>query len=320
MTAADVSGMDAMPRLYEVAGAGQYGCVLRPHLPCKEDEDKGYDTSTIGKAFLDEESAAGEEDANRAVATVDVRGDFTVPLIRSCIAKKSPEAERALKLCPRNLQSDLRTQYSNEKLVQHVMKDAGVDINVLNADWAEMHHRSPCDIICALGNLARGLKSLHDNGSVHMDIKPGNVMYDVHANKMRLIDFGLYSSANTAKVLSYPIKTASAFIAYGIYPPELAIAWVVAARVRESKHMELDAALSEIVVPSEADLDFMASCMKSMTSYLSTKHPERIIASNNYAALLEETHISLYPAMRNRGLLVERICIRKSWRCMKRRM
>ena len=45
--------------------------------------------------------------------------------------------------------------------------------------WLEVHH------------LIKGLQFFRDNGIVHNDLKPQNILYDTKTNKLMFIDFGI---------------------------------------------------------------------------------------------------------------------------------
>lgn len=47
------------------------------------------------------------------------------------------------------------------------------------------------DIKTILTNILAGLKCCHDKKIVHRDIKPQNIIVDVHSFEIKIIDFGL---------------------------------------------------------------------------------------------------------------------------------
>lgn len=47
------------------------------------------------------------------------------------------------------------------------------------------------DIKYLLTNILMGIKECHDNKIIHRDIKPQNIMIDVHTFQIKIIDFGL---------------------------------------------------------------------------------------------------------------------------------
>ena len=60
--------------------------------------------------------------------------------------------------------------------------------------WLEVHH------------LIKGLKFFKDNGIVHNDLKPQNILYNLKTNKLSFIDFGLMSSKASITKLSKDSK------------------------------------------------------------------------------------------------------------------
>jgi len=40
-------------------------------------------------------------------------------------------------------------------------------------------------------NMVNGLKTIHDAGVAHLDIKPANILYNKRSNQIKYIDFGL---------------------------------------------------------------------------------------------------------------------------------
>ncbi len=47
------------------------------------------------------------------------------------------------------------------------------------------------DIKYLLTNILMGIKDCHDNQIIHRDIKPQNIIIDVHTFQIKIIDFGL---------------------------------------------------------------------------------------------------------------------------------
>jgi serine/threonine protein kinase len=71
-----------------------------------------------------------------------------------------------------------------------------------------------------------------------MDIKTSNIVYDLADNDLRIIDFGLASKANIGTVISYAPEVATPFIWYAIYPPDMALAWIMTQRADEADRGE----------------------------------------------------------------------------------
>ncbi|KAK8751961.1 hypothetical protein OTU49_011337 [Cherax quadricarinatus] len=72
-------------------------------------------------------------------------------------------------------------------LVQELLSHTLRDILLLHEDSA----CSPWFVITLTMHLLRGLKHLHDNGIVHADLKPPNIMWDANTSTFKLVDFGV---------------------------------------------------------------------------------------------------------------------------------
>lgn len=55
------------------------------------------------------------------------------------------------------------------------------------------------DIKYLLKNILMGIKDCHDNQIIHRDIKPQNIIVDIHTFQMKIIDFGLCLDISSQK-------------------------------------------------------------------------------------------------------------------------
>ncbi|TWT57071.1 Serine/threonine-protein kinase PknB [Thalassoglobus neptunius] len=74
------------------------------------------------------------------------------------------------------------TEYMVMELVQGVTLLEGISFSS-----GPLKHDAACDVIC---QAAEGLQYLHDQGMVHRDVKPDNILIEVNGNA-KLLDFGL---------------------------------------------------------------------------------------------------------------------------------
>lgn len=50
---------------------------------------------------------------------------------------------------------------------------------------------SPAERKYLLSNILMGLRECHENSVIHRDLKPQNIIVDVHTYQLKIIDFGL---------------------------------------------------------------------------------------------------------------------------------
>ena len=72
-------------------------------------------------------------------------------------------------------------------LPPHLVLERGVTLR----QWAAEAPRGFGEVYTMMESLAKLLKTLHDNGIVHRDVKPGNTLYLVNSAQWRLLDVGI---------------------------------------------------------------------------------------------------------------------------------
>lgn len=175
-----------------VIGEGTYGCVHKPSLTCKK-KRVNYDNK-ISKVMKTKEAVI-ELNEYKNIAKVDEDEQFYLGTPTKC----------KLDINERNVYSMEKCKNSGdffeniEKMSLLVMEDGGKTIEEfadkmqkmeatkenkakIERFWIEAHR------------ILRGLKVFLDNGIVHHDLKPQNIVYNEHTNRLNFIDFGLMTS------------------------------------------------------------------------------------------------------------------------------
>ena len=175
-----------------VIGEGTYGCVHKPSLTCKK-KRVNYDNK-ISKVMKTKEAVI-ELNEYKNIAKVDEDEQFYLGTPTKC----------KLDINERNVYSMEKCKNSGdffeniEKMSLLVMEDGGKTIEEfadkmqkmeatkenkakIERFWIEAHR------------ILRGLKVFLDNGIVHHDLKPQNIFYNEHTNRLNFIDFGLMTS------------------------------------------------------------------------------------------------------------------------------
>lgn len=190
-------------------GEGNYGCVFRPSIKCKNK----FNTPTIlksnkkvGKIFVDKLEFDNEKDIQKIISKIDPNNYFTLPLYEDCDNVSFKDSNGANKC-------NLINTRINDKYYQLTYGYGGISLKELLRVPG-----NPSKFLIVFSKLKpvlEGLQKLYDAKYVHQDVKPPNILFDTH--KLYLIDFGImtqkdkiYTEDNTY-VLKYD---------YPYYPPE----------------------------------------------------------------------------------------------------
>lgn len=190
-------------------GEGNYGCVFRPSIKCKNKINTPTilkSNKKVGKIFIDELEFNNEKKLHKIISKIDPDNNFTIPLYDDCtnaIFKNSNGANKC----------NLINTKINENYYQLIYGYGGISLKELLKIPG-----SPEKFLILLSKfkpILNGLKKLHNAKYVHQDIKPPNILFDTH--KLYLIDFGIMThtnhiyTENNMYVLKYD---------YPYYPPE----------------------------------------------------------------------------------------------------
>ncbi len=191
-------GLNVYPKPAYVAN-GSSGCVFRPSAPC---QGKTRTENTISKVFRTKEEADEEKKKHNALMElIDPQGDFTVKLVGDC-------SVRTDELGPAS-----KCEFKSEKLYQLVFIDGGVDL------WGAIYDKK-IKFEEIFGNMKTafiGIAKMCKKEMVHLDIKPGNIVYNTETKKISIIDFGSAQSFNKFMISS------GVFPVYAYHPDDFDI-------------------------------------------------------------------------------------------------
>lgn len=204
-----------------IIGEGSYGCVHKPSIHCQNPPNPGFDYKKYVSKIMKTKNAEQELDEFVTIGKIDPTDEYHLGAPILC----KPNLDEAnvkddIKGCKHINIEDIEANPDKYSLL--VLKFGGPDLKALcnkylvkyleknkesktDKFWLEVHH------------LIKGLKFFKDNGIIHNDIKPQNILFDSTNGKMKYIDFGLMrtkkavidSSKNNANYLgiyhwSYP--------------------------------------------------------------------------------------------------------------------
>jgi len=185
----------------EVAGEGGYGCVLKPSIHCTTSPKPGFNYDGYVSKIMKTSNAVTELAEFEIIGRLDPTNEYHLGKPILCRPKlDEPNVKRDIDKCKRIKSADIDTDPNNYSLL--VLKDGGPDLKALcsnhltkyisskkkrktDAFWLEVHH------------LIKGLQFFRDNGVIHYDLKPQNILFDLKNGSMKFIDFGLMKSKST---------------------------------------------------------------------------------------------------------------------------
>lgn len=198
----------------KVIAEGAYGCVVAPPPKCthtlKDNSHANESSNKVAKLFNDHDNMVEEFKLAEEIRKMDKDGRWSTPIYRSCALQTKDLEQEDRESC--EVTSNLK---DNDVVSYIVMEYGGPSLEMYIDKKQRISLKEFCFIFetCLLG-----LVSMHRKHYVHLDIKPGNVLYDAKAGKCYLIDFSLMRStyeafydADNKSIMDHP---------YLWYPPE----------------------------------------------------------------------------------------------------
>jgi serine/threonine protein kinase len=194
--------------------SGSFGCTFRRPVKCKGEltrKQLNHSNGNIGKVFYDKDEAEAEYKLYKIVRKIDQSGTFTLPLHKKCNVLNFERADEVDKC-------DLNLEESRSNLVQLVYKYGGQDLYGYIDDHMQRGklQGSFMKVFRAMGPVFSGLQRLNKAGWFHLDLKPGNILFD--GKRVFVIDFGLMEKGSKVYRMDNVRKLGFDYL---YYPPEL---------------------------------------------------------------------------------------------------
>ncbi len=159
----------------KIIGEGTYGCVLKPHVKCDDDNSKSENnTSLIGKIFTSKKDYEIEKSIASKMHSFDKKKDLGFE--KTCEVSKINDIISKCRI--------LKKKNYHLPLYQIIYKYKGKSL--CSRSISELTLKK---VLVGLENLLETLQSIHNAKYQHLDIKPANIVFD--GKKLHLIDFGL---------------------------------------------------------------------------------------------------------------------------------
>jgi serine/threonine protein kinase len=177
-----------------IVGEGAYGCVHKPSIHCKTPPRPGFDYTNYVSKIMKTKNAKQELDEFLIIKKIDPNNEYHLGSPILCnpnISEKN--VQTSIDKCKYIKLTDIKSNPDKYSLL--LLKFGGLDLKALCNNylvkylkkntqkrtdnfWIEVHH------------LIKGIKFFKENGIVHNDIKPQNILFN-SKGKMKYIDFGL---------------------------------------------------------------------------------------------------------------------------------
>lgn len=211
---------------FKLLGSGTYGCVIKPAIFF--DDNKNYiKNDYIAKVLYRKSSFDDEIKQLQMIQKIDPDNTFTVKIVNTeqTIKYKDirniPDLYDCIKdkldtfLDKRRIEMD-RDEKDNYVLYEIIQEYGGTPLAKINADNTKITFKNA---VVLLETFLSGIEKMHNNGLIHLDIKPDNMV--LSSTKLSLIDFGLSSSIENVFVNDKNYLLESAYL---YYPDEFNIA------------------------------------------------------------------------------------------------
>ena len=167
-------------------GAGSYGCVFRPALPChtiltqnesgarQKKTGRHHHKNTVGKVFTDQAEFERERLVLEAIHRLDPRGEFTVPYLYDCLVDLREADARSCKALVTMMKEGRRSRSRVKNLPQLVLYNGSSTLDALVRRKPPLSWDLFRRVFVLLRPVVVGLGRLAKAGWVHQDIKPAN--------------------------------------------------------------------------------------------------------------------------------------------------
>lgn len=172
----------------KLLGTGTYGCVYKPPISCKylKKFDKKHENDVMKVVDTTIEANILELEISEIIRDIDPKNNYFISFSGDgCLLDDDDE----LKSCK---------AYKNAKKLIYIkgyyVKHGGVSLH----SYLKNMHKDDISVNILFEwiiHLTKGLKLLHDNNIVHLDIKTDNIVIDKDGNP-KFIDFGLSKFAS----------------------------------------------------------------------------------------------------------------------------
>jgi serine/threonine protein kinase len=184
-----------MSQRRKVIGEGAYGCVHKPSIHCKSGLKANFNYDEYVSKIMKTDDAEDELKEFIVIGSYDKTDEFHLGAPIMCPPDLTHDViANDITKCKHIRARDVKEKPDKYKLL--LLKFGGPDLKELcNAQlvkYLKTNKNKKVDLfLLEVHRLLRGLKFLKQNGLVHNDIKPQNILFNTKTGELKYIDFGL---------------------------------------------------------------------------------------------------------------------------------
>lgn len=178
----------------KIIGEGSYGCVHKPSIRCKTPPEPGFNYKNYVSKIMKTKNAKKELEDFLVIQRIDPNSIYHLgepilcePDLTEKNVKKDIQKCKRIKLTESDEEPELSLL---------LMKYGGPDLKALCkkelSDYLKTNKVERVDnFLLEIHHLLKGIQFFKENGLVHNDIKPQNILFNPKNGKLKYIDFGL---------------------------------------------------------------------------------------------------------------------------------
>jgi serine/threonine protein kinase len=207
----------------QLIGSGRYSIVTSPGILQPKSWDIPYinkNDNDVFKIFYSDESKQDYEDEMKilsSITKIQNYDTFTATVKGACIVSVKDISSEIKQLLLKYNEHVLK----QENVYQIIYGFCGTSVK--NANLNKMIYN---DWLKIIRDFLKGVQIVHQNGIVHRDITPSNVLFDETSKSLKLIDFGIGIDAESV----FSDKEDALFVLSNMYmfsPPEFYLAYLI---------------------------------------------------------------------------------------------
>jgi serine/threonine protein kinase len=181
-----------------VIGEGSYGCVHKPSIRCKSGVQPGFDYKDYVSKIMKRHHAEKELEEFVVIGSYDKKNEYHLGTPTMCSPKLNKNIiQNDISKC-RNINALSVKDYPDDYKIL-LLKYGGPDLkdfcdSHINKFLATNKKQKVAQFWLEIHHLIKGLQFFKNNGIVHYDIKPQNILFNDKTGKLVYIDFGLMRS------------------------------------------------------------------------------------------------------------------------------